>query len=119
MRRALGVFAAALVAASCASAGSEHSQLRLSTLFSGLDAPLYATSAPGEPSNLYIVEQPGRILVATNGSLRAKPFLDIRRLVRSGGEQGLLSVAFHPNYRKNHRFYVDYTDVNGDTRVME
>jgi glucose/arabinose dehydrogenase len=110
---------AALVAASCASAGNERTQLRLRTLFSGLDAPLYATAAPGEPNNLYIVEQPGTILVATNGKLRAKPFLDIRRLVRSGGEQGLLSVAFHPKYRTNHKFYVDYTDLNGDTRVME
>src|SRR5262249_11205572 len=69
--------------------------------------------------NLYIVEQPGRIRVAVNGRLRAKPFLDIRRLVKSGGEQGLLSVAFHPRYRTNHEFYVDYTDVNGDTRVIE
>jgi glucose/arabinose dehydrogenase len=117
--RALLAVVAALVAASCASAASERSQLRLRTLFSGLDAPLYATAAPGEPNNLYIVEQPGRILVATNGKLRAKPFLDIRRLVRSGGEQGLLSVAFHPKYRTNHKFYVDYTDVSGDTRVME
>ena len=119
MRRAFGVFLAALVAVSCASAGSERSQLRLRTLFSGLDEPLYAAVAPGEPNNLYIVEQPGRILVATNGKLRAKPFLDIRRLVVSGGEQGLLSVAFHPKYRTNHKFYVDYTDVNGDTRVVE
>jgi glucose/arabinose dehydrogenase len=117
--RALLAVVAALVAASCASAASEHSQLRLRTLFSGLDAPLYAAVAPGEPNNLYIVEQPGRILVATNGKLRTKPFLDIRRLVRSGGEQGLLSVAFHPKYQTNHKFYVDYTDVNGDTRVME
>ena len=85
----------------------------------GLDSPLYATAAPGEPNNLYIVEQPGRILVATNGKLRAKPFLDIRSLVRSGGEQGLLSVAFHPKYRTNHKFYVDYTDADGDTRVVE
>ena len=119
MTRALVVIATALVAASCASAQGERSQLHLRTLFSRLDSPLYATSAPGEPDNLYIVEQPGRILVATNGKLRAKPFLDIRRLVRSGGEQGLLSVAFHPKYRTNHKFYVDYTDVDGNTRVVE
>ena len=119
MTRALAVIAAALVAVSCASAQGERSQLRLRTLFSGLDSTLYAEAAPGEPNNLYIVEQPGRILVATNGKLRAKPFLDIRRLVRSGGEQGLLSVAFHPKYRTNHKFYVDYTDLKGDTRVIE
>jgi len=119
VRRALGVIAAALVAASCASAGSDRSQLRLRTLLSGLDAPLYVATAPGEPNNLYIVEQPGRILVATKGKLRKTPFLDVRRLVSYGGERGLLSVAFSPKYRTNHRFYVDYTDVDGNTRVVE
>jgi glucose/arabinose dehydrogenase len=119
VKRALWVVAAALVATTCASAGTERTQLGLRAVFTGLDSPVYATSAPGEPNNLYVVEQPGVILVATQGTLRARPFLDIHRLVRSGGEQGLLSVAFHPKYRTNHKFYVDYTDVNGDTRVME
>ena len=50
---------------------------------------------------------------------RCGAFLDIRDRVRSGGEQGLLSVAFHPKYAQNHRFYVDYTDLDGDTRVVE
>src|SRR5262249_8305840 len=54
-----------------------------------------------------------------SGKLRPQPFLDIRNQVVSGGEQGLLSVAFHPNFAKNHKFYVDYTDVNGDTRVVQ
>src|SRR6185437_7846535 len=79
-------------------------------------APVYATTAPGEPGRLYIVEQAGRIVVLENGRIRSSPFLDIRRQVVSGGEQGLLSVAFDPQYRTNHRFYVDYTDTNGDTR---
>ena len=57
--------------------------------------------------------------VVQSGRVRAEPFLDIRSLVASGGEQGLLSVAFHPRYAKNHLFYVDYTDTNGDTRVVE
>ena len=82
-------------------------------------APVYATSAPGEPANLYVVEQAGRILVLTNGHIRSAPFLDIRSQVRSGGEQGLLSVAFAPDYAQSHRFYVDYTDSNGDTRVVQ
>ena len=119
MSRALGVVAAALAVTACASAGTERSQLGLRTVLTGLDAPLYVASAPGEPNNLYVVEQPGVIRVVVNGKLRARPFLDIHRLVVSGGEQGLLSVAFHPKYRTNHKFYVDYTDVNGDTRVME
>jgi glucose/arabinose dehydrogenase len=81
-------------------------------------APVYATAAPGEPANLYVVEQAGRILVLQNGKVRTTPFLDTRSLVQSGGEQGLLSVAFDPGYAKNRRFYVDYTDVHGDTRVV-
>jgi glucose/arabinose dehydrogenase len=117
--RALGAVAAALVTAACASAGTASPQLALRTVFTGLDAPLYVAAAPGEPNNLYIVEQPGVIRVAVHGKLRSRPFLDIHRSVKSGGEQGLLSVAFHPKYRTNHKFYVDYTDVNGNTRVME
>jgi glucose/arabinose dehydrogenase len=89
------------------------------TLVARLDAPLDVASTSSEPERLYVVEQPGRILVLENGRLVPRPFLDIRSLVRSGGEQGLLSVAFDPEYAENRRFYVDYTDVNGDTRVVE
>jgi glucose/arabinose dehydrogenase len=53
------------------------------------------------------------------GRLREEPFLDVRRLVSTGGEQGLLSIAFHPRYAQNRRFYVNYTDTGGDTRVVE
>jgi len=117
--RVLAAAAAVLATATCASAGTVRMQLGLRAAFTGLDAPIYLTSAPGQPNNVYIVEQPGKILVATRGKLRSRPFLDIHRIVRSGGEQGLLSMAFHPNYRKNHKFYVDYTDLNGNTRVVE
>ncbi len=119
MKRALWAITAALATAACASAGTERSAVGLRTFLSGLDSPVYVTYAPGEPNNLYVVEQPGVIRVAVNGKLRSRAFLDIHRLVRSGGEQGLLSMAFHPRYRKNHRFYVNYTDLNGDTRVVE
>ena len=54
-----------------------------------------------------------------NGKVRANPFLDIHKQDIVGEEQGLLSVAFHPKYKSNHKFYVDYTDTNGDTRVIE
>jgi len=60
----------------------------------------------------------GVIKIVRNGSV-AGTFLDIRSLVKSGGEQGLLSLAFHPQYASNHRFYVNYTDTHGDTRVVE
>jgi glucose/arabinose dehydrogenase len=67
---------------------------------------------------LYVVEQQGTIKMVKNGQA-AGTFLDIRSRVKSGGEQGLLSVAFHPSYAQNHTFYVDYTDTSGDTRVVE
>jgi glucose/arabinose dehydrogenase len=84
----------------------------------GLGALTAVASTPAEPNRLYAVEQVGRIRYFVKGRL-AGTFLDIRDRVVSGGEQGLLSVAFHPNYARNHRFYVDYTDKNGNTRVVE
>lgn len=128
MRKALLVALAAAVTTSCASAAPESgqrteraggAQARIQTFLRGLAAPVHATAPANEPGRLYVVEQAGRIRVALNGRLRAAPFLDIRNRVRSGGEQGLLSVAFHPNYAKNRRIYVNFTDLNGHTNVVE
>jgi glucose/arabinose dehydrogenase len=83
------------------------------------DAPTYVTAPPGDRRRLFVVEQAGRILVVDRGRVRARPFLDIRGKVSAGGERGLLSMAFAPDYRRSGRFYVDYTDRNGDTRVVE
>ena len=116
----LVLVAAALPGAACGQSGSAASaKLSLRPFATGFDSPVYVTAPRSEPGKLYVVEQPGVIRVLVNGKPRAKPFLDIRSLVRSGGEQGLLSVAFHPAYAHNHRFFVDYTDRNGDTRVVE
>ena len=79
--------------------------------------PVYLTAPPGQAGKLYVVEQAGQIVVLANGKV-SSTFLDIQSQVTSGGEQGLLSMAFDPGYAKNHRFYVDYTDQNGDTRVV-
>jgi glucose/arabinose dehydrogenase len=94
-------------------------QLRLVLLAAGLASPTSLTSTPSEPDLLYVTERDGRIRTIENGRLLREPFLDIGDEVASGGEQGLLSVAFHPEYEDNGLFYVDYTDVNGDTRVVE
>jgi glucose/arabinose dehydrogenase len=93
--------------------------LRLETVVSGLEAPVHAAAAPGEPERLYVVERVGRIRVVENGRLRPEPFLDIRPSVVSGGEQGLLSVAFHPEYEVNGRLYVAFTSVDGQNTVVE
>ena len=80
-------------------------------------APVFATSAPGEPDNLYVVEQAGRILVLQNGKTRATPFLDISSLVSTGGERGLFSIAFPQDHGTTGLCYVDYTDTNGNAVV--
>jgi glucose/arabinose dehydrogenase len=94
-------------------------RVRLETVATGLEAPVHVAVAPGEPERLYVVERAGRIRAVEDGRVSGDPFLDIVELVTSGGEQGLLSVAFHPDYERNRRFYVDYTDVGGDTVVAE
>ena len=78
--------------------------------------PVYLTSPPGDP-RLFVVEQAGRIRVVKNGETLSTPFLDIAERVTSGGERGLLSAAFHPQYRSNGYFFVNFTDREGDTRV--
>ncbi|XAY04542.1 hypothetical protein DSM112329_01377 [Paraconexibacter sp. AEG42_29] len=83
------------------------------------DQPIYVTGAPGDTRRLFVVEQTGRILVVRGGKTVASPFLDIRSRVTAGGEQGLLSVAFAPDYAKSGRFYVYYTDKSQEQRVVE
>jgi glucose/arabinose dehydrogenase len=83
------------------------------------DQPIYVTSPPGDRSRIFVVEKGGRIQVLLNGSPTQRPFLDLSDFVSTGGEQGLLSMAFAPDYRKTGRFYVNFTDVRGDTRVQE
>jgi glucose/arabinose dehydrogenase len=97
-----------------------HAQQELSVrpFARGLSALTAIASTTAEPRRLYAVEQVGRIRYFVNGK-PAGTFLDIRDRVASGGEQGLLSMAFHPGYARNHRFYVDYTDKSGNTRVVE
>jgi hypothetical protein len=79
----------------------------------GLSAPVYLTYAPGDSSRLFVVEKIGRIRVIKNGVLLATPFLDLRDSVSNGSEQGLLGMAFSPDYATSGRFYVSYTSPRG------
>src|SRR5215471_7512311 len=108
------------VVAGVALARRDHrGALGLEQVASGLSRPVFVTAPRSEPARLYVVEQAGMVRVFVNERLRAQPFLDIRSRVGSAGnEQGLLGLAFDPAYAKNHRFYVDYTDRNGDTRIV-
>jgi glucose/arabinose dehydrogenase len=83
------------------------------------DAPVYVSGAPGFPRLLFVVEQSGRVQVLRGGRRQRRPFLDISGRVLSGGERGLLSIAFPPDYRRSRRFYVYYTDRQGNIRVDE
>ncbi len=109
----------ALLVAGAATAAADEAAapgLALQEIAHGLQSPIWLTSPPGD-HRLFVVEQPGRIRVIVDGRLLQRPFLDLTSLVRDGGERGLLSVAFHPRYARNGRFYVDYTDREGNTRV--
>jgi glucose/arabinose dehydrogenase len=123
MLRVLSLAAAAAVVLTSGVGGAcargERAALSLRPVATGLDSPVHVAAPRSEPNRLYVVEQPGRIRVVVNGRLRAEPFLDIRGQVGSGGERGLLSVAFHPNYAKNRRFFVNFTGRDGHTRVVE
>ncbi len=93
-----------------------HAQTPLTTvqIGTGYDRPLFLTHAPGDTTRLFIVEQDGAIKIIKNGVQLATPFIDLDPIVlSSGNEQGLLGLAFHPDYANNGFFYVNYTR-NGD-----
>jgi glucose/arabinose dehydrogenase len=99
--------------------------LRAVEIARGLDRPVYVAAAPGEPDRLYVVGQAGVVRVLEEGELRDEPFLDLSALTttspqgESASEQGLLSLAFAPDYETSGRFYVDYTDRDGHVNVVE
>ena len=90
--------------------------LSVQQVATGLGSPVFLTAPPGD-DRLFVLQQSGLIRIIRNGQLLTTPFLDIRARLRSGGEQGLLGLAFHPLYDSNGLFYVNYTDANGNTRV--
>ena len=113
---------AALLALSLPACGSAsqapHSGLALKRI-GNFDSPTYVAGAPGFPKLLFVVEQPGKVAVLRNGHKLSRPFLDISNLVDFGGERGLLSIAFPPDYRQSGDFYVYFTDKAGNIRVDE
>lgn len=93
-------------------------ELTLKPYVSGFTSPLGATTA-GNNKWLYVVEQGGLIRIVRDRQILATPFLDVSTKIVSGGEQGLLGLAFHPQYGSNGRFFINYTDTSGDTVVAE
>jgi len=92
----------------------------LQQLIVGLASPVYVTNAHDGTNRLFIVEQAGRIKVVQSGSTSPSVFLNITTRVLSGGEQGLLGLAFHPQYSSNGRFFVYYTrQTDGTITIAE
>src|SRR5437762_3751167 len=83
--------------------------LALSAFVSGLAAPVGMEAPNDRTGRLFVLEQGGRIRIIENGALVGAPFLDITSKVESGGEKGLLGLAFHPRFSSNRRFFVYYT----------
>ena len=119
--RVLPAIAVAVLLAACGGTSNESapaapSGYRFTQIASGFDSPVHVSAPRGGGTKLYVVEQEGRIRVVQNRRITGT-LLDIRSRVTCCGEQGLLSVAFHPRFTRNGRYYVNYTDP--DTRVVE
>jgi len=120
----LRLLAALVVLAGCGSSGGAASvepaegAVRLQKIGS-FDSPVYVTSPPADNSRLFVVEQGGTVRVVKGGKPLSTPFLDVSDKITTGSEQGLLSIAFPPDYASSGRFYVFYTDNDGDEAVVE
>jgi len=119
------VLALSIAACECNSRATEPSPdgggdggVTLERVASGLSFPVHL-AAPRGDARVFIVEKTGRVKILRDGSLLGTPFLDLSGQVSGGSEQGLLSIAFHPDFTSNGRFYVNFTDRAGDTQVVE
>ncbi len=95
-------------------AAFDAQNIRFVEVASGLNQPLFITNAGDGSGRLFIIQRTGQILIYKNGSVLSTPFLNIQSIVNSsGGEEGLLALAFHPGYETNGQFYTVFTDSNG------
>nr|AAY89243.1 hypothetical protein [uncultured bacterium BAC-L1N9] len=85
----------------------------LTPVISGLSSPVLLTAPPGDLTRLFIVEQSGAVRIIKNGTLLSTPFLSLSDSISTGSEQGLLGLAFAPDYATSGRFYVSYTNKHG------
>jgi glucose/arabinose dehydrogenase len=105
-------------AAEIVAAAPSDAHIKLTLRASGLTKPVFVTSAHDGSGRLFIVEQTGRIKIY-DGHVHATPFLNLAGKVTTGGEQGLLGLAFHPNFKTNRKLYVNFTNLNGTTVIRE
>lgn len=93
-------------------------KLKLDPVITGLDQPLFVTTAGDGTDRLFVLEKTGRIRIFTHGQLLPTPFLDISGQVSGDMEQGLLGLAFDPHYMSTGHFWINYTDTAGDTQIV-
>lgn len=118
MNRCLSFCLSVTMSFTIVGAASAQIDLRLTTIYEGLNEPVYLTHADDDSGRVFIVERAGRIKIGRNGRVFATPFLDITdRVNAEGQEQGLLGLAFDPAFRSNGRFYVNYTSASGATTI--
>jgi hypothetical protein len=114
----LAYFTAAVLTGLLATAPAP-AQITSQRIASGLNNPVYLTTPPGDASRLFVLERPGLIRIIADGTLLPTPFLDIQSIVLSVfNEQGLLGLAFHPNYAGNGQFFVYFTEGTGAGRSV-
>src|SRR4029077_14918618 len=94
----------------------QSNSLRLQPISTSLSSPVFMTAPPNDSTRLFIVQQGGliRIFDVVGGSLLTDPFLNVSSLLSTGGERGLLGMAFDPQYAVNRQFYIFYTNTAGD-----
>lgn len=109
------LFPICLLAAFCL-ASHGGAQVTTRVIATGLNRPLWA-GAPAGDERIFIAQKPGAIRILVNGELLPTPFLGLSGQISNGDEQGLLGVAFHPDYRRNGHVYVCFTDPAGDSVV--
>lgn len=90
---------------------------RWELVLSDLNSPVGLANAADGSDRLFVLEQAGQVRIVQHGQLAPEPFLDLSAQVSCCGERGLLGIAFHPRYAENGYFYVNYTDLNGDTVI--
>lgn len=98
-------------------AAETPARVALREVASGLAQPLAIAHAGDGSGRLFITLQDGQVVIFDGTRILPRPFLDIRERVASGGERGLLSVAFHPDFPRNRQFFVNYTNLEGNTVV--
>ena len=94
-------------------------RIKLALRASGLSKPVFLATSHDGTSRLFIVEQTGRIKIMKDGRIRSTPFLSLAGKVATGTEQGLLGLAFHPEFTTNRKLYVNFTNIAGDTEIRE